>query len=110
MDLERQVIQSNQDVHVCEYEEWNGYGGPNSTLLRETYLSFGTFEQCFWRTWAILRQASKYSLFSLMAGIKVPIVSSHLTFFFQAGSFCFHFFSILWTLVHFFTYSPSLFL
>jgi hypothetical protein len=25
MDPEKRVIQLNQDVHVCGYEEWNGY-------------------------------------------------------------------------------------
>jgi hypothetical protein len=25
MDPEKRVIQSNQDVHVCGYEEWSGY-------------------------------------------------------------------------------------
>jgi hypothetical protein len=25
MDPEKRVIQSNQDIHVCGYEEWNEY-------------------------------------------------------------------------------------
>jgi hypothetical protein len=25
MDLEKRVIQLNQDMHVCGYEEWSGY-------------------------------------------------------------------------------------